>query len=1663
MQKKSGGEGTGKGVFSVALALDGALTWDVPPPVEEDGIIIAKTSRANDSEETLKESGDTNPKENGDVTPEEVIKARPVDFSHAYEGCRIALSGASRDHLVKFVKQLLCGLCVEGRDEWLPVLVDIALSAAQCLDLSAARTTGIVDPREYVKVECVPGVSEPKESQVIHGMVLRKNRAHRRMQSKLPNPRLLLLSGPLEFETSATTLLQLNSAYLSRGKEYLDAVASKIVSCRPDVVLVEKNVARAAIEKLNEEGIILVYNVQLPQLEMLAQCTGAEVVNLKSVSEVKQSSMGRCEEFAVMDVIRKPTVVGGRMKRAVLPPLMIFKGCQVPLVCTAVLYGDTPEQLDKLSRVVKQSIFAAYHMRLESAFLADELSVASSAMAAVAEGFPVDAGLDLWRDIGHEFVCKSVQGVAKWRSSRPIHSLSPHVSGWWASEARHHISQSKEYVTPVFMGRKRDPAAEGEDAYGWEDTDDSENPWEDNSDFVCDARSDVTEEKRSEVGEKNEEVGDWRPKRNGVISLFGQPAGGALGKARMGKRSLSTGCLRGLKSGGQEEAVSPEHRPSAESADADRLAMCDGEEMRTREQVGSSGEVSTSGRVRSKVLHVMEEPLRFTSSIAIRNHRRGLMCEPHHLHSIDFYDSDSDRSLSSFLMSIAADSEKRCPHDCHGGNSSHVRTFLHGGMRITMSVVSLPPDKELQNSGQLWFWARPKGLGRQPLATVRRVLLSPDAMRVSFGAFLDLSCNSNFLQVFDRQLHLEFVRYFGYGRTVACVYQDRFQPYELHIPPRELCYSNDNQLMWMTECGNELMQEANEAYTAVEKALQVSQEQAGDGHASRESYVHKTLVRDIHQEHTEFTEKLKRIIRHARKGGVDKRSNLVNFDEVLLDCALELNGLRKDLAVNVLAWAKFMSDPTQQNPPTVSSKASDLDADLLPRRQSEPLPQTPKDPPEAPPIHREGTDPPPDAESVAGAGGDRQDSVRNEDGGPEAIETRNSGGEGSARASTPEGECMVASHRLGSADGPLDSTSDQPVGSEASELGEDEGGWVPLRSPFAEAPFLIRPFSPDGVGIDRGEEEGGGASRRRDLMATPPGELRRVGAIPPIDTAGSRKLLHKNSSASNLIDIFNSEAEKFRAAGEAIGESSSADGGDGGDGPPSHRRCSSDPFSPREEPLVHQLTRRLVSGFSSSDLANGVDGDLKRKSEPVPELARQVHPLEVNANNSTPFLSRARSHKSSEPGMVPLSVGQVFLNGRSLITAGQCTSGGDEVVIPVFDDEPGSVIAHVLASISFQKKLQQEVAAMQALHWSAGERAEPRPHERRSSWDGKPPAEGPQGTGRRASDGVARVPRSDAVYWHPAHITQRFEDDALEMMPLSKARFDVVAYFAPQFAKLRSRCIPGGEKSFIMSLSRCKLWRARGGKTKAYFGRTMDERYVIKSMSAMERDSFLRHLAPNYLKYIDDAIDAGRDICLAKILGMFQVSLKSRTEEWERTVIIMENVFYDRTCIRKYDLKGSKRGRDNPEAERSYSRGEEAVFLDNDLRRHNLQAPPLLVDQRNLDCLQDALNRDTKFLADLAIMDYSLILGLDKERTKLVVGIIDFVREYTLDKRFETLIKSSGILGEGGSEPTIISPNAYRTRFVEEIRKYFTVVPTHDDWEAGAPRRGAEAAVCDGC
>jgi hypothetical protein len=90
--------------------------------------------------------------------------------------------------------------------------------------------------------------------------------------------------------------------------------------------------------------------------------------------------------------------------------------------------------------------------------------------------------------------------------------------------------------------------------------------------------------------------------------------------------------------------------------------------------------------------------------------------------------------------------------------------------------------------------------------------------------------------------------------------------------------------------------------------------------------------------------------------------------------------------------------------------------------------------------------------------------------------------------------------------------------------------------------------------------------------------------------------------------------------------------------------------------------------------------------------------------------------------------------------------------------------------------------------------------------------------------------------------------------------------------------------------------------------------------------------------------------------------------------------------------------------------------------------------------LMTAIQRDTRFLSHKLIMDYSLLCGLDEKNNQICVGIIDYLRAFTWDKKVETYLKT--ISGTG--MPTIVSPEIYRKRFLKAIDRYFLEVP--DGW-----------------
>ncbi|KAL8746472.1 MAG: hypothetical protein Q9190_001506 [Brigantiaea leucoxantha] len=337
--------------------------------------------------------------------------------------------------------------------------------------------------------------------------------------------------------------------------------------------------------------------------------------------------------------------------------------------------------------------------------------------------------------------------------------------------------------------------------------------------------------------------------------------------------------------------------------------------------------------------------------------------------------------------------------------------------------------------------------------------------------------------------------------------------------------------------------------------------------------------------------------------------------------------------------------------------------------------------------------------------------------------------------------------------------------------------------------------------------------------------------------------------------------------------------------------------------------------------------------------------------------------------------------------------------IIVREDEPSSLIAFALDSDDYKTKLQSITSKL----------GEP-------TRKLEPPIEDPSLTSEEQISIRRSLHRSTGT-----HLKYQFQEGSSRML--------CKIFYAEQFDAVRRKC--GVSTRIAESLSRCLKWDSKGGKTKSVFLKTLDDRFVLKSLSTVETQSFLR-FAPAYFQLISESLFQELPSVIAKMLGFYQIIIKNPVTgvDFNWFLIVMENLFYDRSPTRIFDLKGSMRNR------RIQSTGEQnEVLLDENMVEFIYESP-LFSREHSKKLLRASVWNDTLFLSRQNVMDYSLMIAIDENRKELVVGIIDCIRTYTWDKKLESWIKD-----RGKNRPTVTSPRDYKNRFREAMSRYVLQAP----------------------
>ncbi|XP_068661240.1 putative 1-phosphatidylinositol-3-phosphate 5-kinase FAB1C [Aristolochia californica] len=441
-----------------------------------------------------------------------------------------------------------------------------------------------------------------------------------------------------------------------------------------------------------------------------------------------------------------------------------------------------------------------------------------------------------------------------------------------------------------------------------------------------------------------------------------------------------------------------------------------------------------------------------------------------------------------------------------------------------------------------------------------------------------------------------------------------------------------------------------------------------------------------------------------------------------------------------------------------------------------------------------------------------------------------------------------------------------------------------------------------------------------------------------------------------------------------------------------------------------------------------------------------------------PILNRGRAYTQTSPlanqklnfifGYTPFFVSLtscMVSDGARLLLP---LSGSSNVVIAVYDNEPTSIVAYALSSKEYMDYMTDRFEGHEIWNDNDFSREDDLGHvlgpyrgiSTLSAWQSFSSVDSDdlqfRSYGSYGSDGASLMRGAHVLpdSKRTPHVRISFGDES--SLPSGKVKFSVTIYFAKQFDALRKKCCPS-EVDFLRSISRCKRWSAQGGKSNVYFAKTLDERFIIKQVTKTELESF-EEFAPQYFKYLMDSLSSGCPTCLAKVLGIYQVTVKHLKggKEVKMDLMVMENLFFQRSISRVYDLKGSARSRYN-----SDTTGGNNVLLDLNLLEA-LRTNPMFLRSKAKRTLERAVWNDTSFLASIDVMDYSLLVGVDEERKELVLGIIDFMRQYTWDKHLETWVKASGILGgRKNASPTVVSPKQYKKRFRKAMSTYFLTVP----------------------
>ncbi|XP_005397021.1 PREDICTED: 1-phosphatidylinositol 3-phosphate 5-kinase isoform X7 [Chinchilla lanigera] len=1483
------------------------------------------------------------------------------------------LLSANHNHMMALLQQLLHNDSLSP--SWRDIIVSLVCQVVQTVRPDVKNQDDDMDIRQFVHIKKIPG-GKKFDSVVVNGFVCTKNIAHKKMNSCIKNPKILLLKCSIEYLYREETKFTCIDPIVLQEREFLKNYVQRVVDVRPTLVLVEKTVSRIAQDMLLEHGITLVINVKSQVLERISRMTQGDLV-MSMDQLLTKPHLGTCHKF-YMQIFQLPNEQ--------TKTLMFFEGCPQHLGCTIKLRGGSDYELARVKEILIFMICVAYHSQLEISFLMDEFAmppmlVHSPSFHSLIEGRG-DEGIVQEQHSGSSLP-RDLDCPPEVLSSEESTLLESRVVFEKSEQESKSIPQTaaslkhQEYATTACLAAGIPCAlfqsvpesllplhVDQQDAIGseqlepWKQTEEQQDPKSQMRAFRDPLQDDtglyVTEEvTTSEDKRKTYSLAFKQELKDVILCIspvitFREPF-------------LLT--EKGMRCSTRD--YFPEQIYWSPLLNKEFREM----ESRRKKQLlrDLSGLQGMNGSIQAKSIQVL--PLHELVSTRIAEHL-----------------GDS-QSLGRMLADYRARGGRI--QSRYSDPFTHSKDALNIASGKAGSKIEADEERGLISSDAVWsskvdclnpanhqrlcvlFSSSSTQSSNAPSACVSPWIVTMEFYGkndLTLGIFLERYCFRPSYQcpsMFCDTPMVHHIRRFVHGQ--GCV-QIILKELDSPVPGYQhtiLTYS------WCRICKQvtPVVALSNESWSmSFAKYLELR----FYGHQYTRRANAEPCGHSIHHDYHQYFSYNQMVASFSYSP--------IRLLEVCVPLPKIFIKRQTPLKVSLLQDLKDFFQKVSQVYLAVDERLASLKTDTFSKTREEKM----------------------------------EDIFAQKE--MEEVEFKN------------WIEKMQARLMSSSVDTPqqLQSVFESLIAKKQS-LCEVLQAWNNrLQELFQQEKGKKRPSVPPSPGrLRQGEESkisGMDASPRNISPGLQNGEK---------EDRFLTTLSSQSSTSSTHLQLPTPPEVMAEQPGGGTSELDTASGSeDVFDG---HLLGSTD-SQVKEKSTMKAIFANLLPGNSYNPIPFPFDPDkhyLMYEHERVPIAVCEKEPSSIIAfalsckeyRNALEELSKATLWNSAEEGLPANSTLDNRPKSSSPIRLPE-VSGGQASRTTDTEPQPTKKASGVLSffrgtagkspDLSSQKR--ETLRGADSAYYQVGQMGK----------------EGTENQGIEPQDEVDGGDSQKKQFTNP-HVELQFSD--------ANAKFYCRLYYAGEFHKMREVILGSSEEDFIRSLSHSSPWQARGGKSGAAFYATEDDRFILKQMPRLEVQSFL-DFAPHYFNYITNAVQQKRPTALAKILGVYRIGYKNSQNNTEKKLdlLVMENLFYGRKMAQVFDLKGSLRNRNV-----KTDTGKEScdvVLLDENLLKM-VRDNPLYIRSHSKAVLRTAIHSDSHFLSSHLIIDYSLLVGRDDTSNELVVGIIDYIRTFTWDKKLEMVVKSTGILGGQGKMPTVVSPELYRTRFCEAMDKYFLMVPDH--------------------